>query len=173
MQCFESSIGIENGMFIGHIAEIIASIGEPALPPLMQIANGSGTNFQRGLVLMTIGTIGREAGSSSKIQIRDLLLKVFRDKSERCRYEALEALTQMRCCPEIVVPEISRELNSESNLTKAQMLIALERYGRQARPAAAEMIRLLHDKDPLVRQVTTNTLRTIAPDLLRGAATKN
>ena len=71
-------------------------------------------------------------------------------------------------------PETGEILDEPKNprIIRLQPLRALREFGAQAKPAVPNLLRLLNDRDELIRSFVTNALSTIDPEATAKAGVK-
>jgi HEAT repeat protein len=76
------------------------------------------------------------------------------------------SLGALKAEPELVVPALAKLLDGPKAECKVPALIALSRFGEQARPALPAIVRACASSGSDVRGAATNALRKIAPEVL-------
>jgi HEAT repeat protein len=142
----------------------LAYMGRPgALPPLMAVI----TNLQSPVRQNAVDAM-QYMGSNAEPAV-PLLVECLKDKDEMVAKDAAWSLGELQLEPDIVVPALISNANTNRPLLYSFVLGALEEYGTNARPAVPLFLEALHSDDESVRSTATNALKEIAPGLLTNA----
>ncbi len=137
--------------------QALAYIGQDGFPVLLTVV----TNTTRSDRIHAVSAI---ASLSTNVPgVIPALVDCMRDSDWRISRVAGMQLSQERWAADLAVPILIRDLQSTNRCLTS--LISLERYGELARPAVPVLIELLNHTSLTVREVTTNALRVIAPEV--------
>ncbi len=110
----------------------------------------------------TIGKIGPNAVSA----VQDLIDEMD-DPEDTIREHAAEAIGDIGpVAAELGVPALRKVLTDRYVKVRRDAVRSLGYIGADARPAAEDMLRLLKDPEPIVREAAEKALKIVAPELL-------
>jgi HEAT repeat protein len=156
-------IGQTNSAWLASSAvNVLGKVRDPALPMLLSLT----TNQTRDIRLYAVLGLFEFSDSTNAPIIVESLVHRFDDGDVRVAQIAIWALGQFKEQTETVVPVLSRALQSGNSQLYYPACQALASLGVRATNAIPAILPMLHDTNIAVRQVATNALLKIAPEML-------
>ena len=144
-------------------ARALAYLGVSALPPLLVEATNR-NNSHRSFILQALGTM-KYLGTDAALAI-PVLIECANDTNWPVSVFAARSLGQLQLEPEIVLPALAR-LVSSNGMLRGIAIQSIGMFGKQpTNPALPVVMAALNDSDLRYREVATNVLRQIAPEVL-------
>lgn len=139
-------------------------VGEPAFPALEAMAKDQSLSF-RGVAVYDMGLSG-DLGTNTVAAIQ-LLREISHETNLNAACSAVYALETFQQRPDLAVPVLLEALTNriEPGMQRAA-LGALAQHGTNARAALLEVKVRLNDADADIRNLATNALERIAPEVV-------
>ena len=138
-------------------------LGTNAIPAMIAALTNNNLN-NRSVVTEAFFGLGPAAYPALPV-----LLECMNDSDPAVRMGCCNALGRMRANPVRVIPPLMQAVSDPHPDVRYRALVALSCYGTNARPAAPAVLKALNDPVANVHNWATNTLRLIAPEMLRQA----
>lgn len=126
-----------------------------AVPELIQICEGSRYPASQASAANALGDVGPAAKAAIPP-----LLRHFTHTNDEVRIAAVFAVQRIGGDPTMVVPAMKRMLKDPEPNVRWGAVAALERV----RSAIPELLEMLHDQDPEIREQVENALWSLAPE---------
>jgi hypothetical protein len=142
----------------GTAAYVLGGIGEQATPFLLDVL----TNRPAYPRLETgrFGTMVRRPLTNGDLLVPTLVSSLTNQDAE-LRGNAATMLGELQARPHIVVPELAKLVRDGNKNTRYRAIVALEKFGTNARPAVVDLLPALNDSDRSIRHTATHALRAI------------
>jgi HEAT repeat protein len=166
----------------GRVAQLFPDIGLKGVDPLTRLL--ATTNHRKRVsVLMALSQYAtpqyrwseRKLRSAEEIDtaakaIVPVLLPYLTNSDPDLLVSAIYSLGEFARAPELVVPMLGRLLKSSNSDTRTRdvALQALQNYGPRAECAAPDVVAVLQDPDPYIRDQAASALKRIAPQAAVG-----
>jgi HEAT repeat protein len=111
------------------------------------------------------------ARSDYGLVVRALIEKLA-DSNSLVRCGAADALGNLHAELALSIPALTNALAGNSTPMRQSVLLALGRFGSDARGEIPFVVTFLHDPDPIVRGLTTNALKEIDPETAKRMGIK-
>ena len=134
----------------------LAGIGPEAMLPLIQ-AMTNATPQVRGRAIIGLGMLSCNAQAA----VPALVQRLESDRDDRVRACAANALGLIRKEPQVVVPNLIKNLRDANPTIRAQVALALGMYGAEAKAACSVLVELDRDEDQFVRDAAAKALKEI------------
>jgi hypothetical protein len=144
-------------------ATVLSYLGPDALPPLLAALTNHDPNL-RSRSARAIANPGRNASPGLPVMIR-FLEGTNASLAAACAY----CLGGSRLEPHLVVPALTKALQSLDPWVRTQAAWALGEFGRDAASALPALRRLLEDREDAVRRMASNAVHKIAAQELTNA----
>ena len=144
-------------------SSVLGFIGKPALEPLINVAT-TGAIPARCLALRSLGGL-----NSNAVPAIALLIERLGDSNATVAASAAIALGQIKSEPARVVPALTTAFGDPRPWVSSFSARALVDFGRDARSAVPVLVEALSATNADTRNIATNTLRYIAPEVLTNA----
>jgi HEAT repeat protein len=146
----------------------LAKMGKLAMPTFLT-ALTNGAVHVRSRAAFHLQDLGTNA-----LPAVPMLVKTLADEDWIPAQAACWTLGALRAEPELVVPALAKLVEGPKAGCRMPALVALGRFGAEARAALPAVVKALNDSDAEVREAATNAVRKIAPEVLeRDAAQTN
>lgn len=142
-----------------------AALGATAVPALRDLLKQDDAEVQR-LAFICLETIGPPAQEA----VPDVIAFISHTNSF-LSFSAKEALGKICSQPQLSVPALTANLATHDPSVRAT-LMALGKFGADAKEAIPAILPLLSDNDRIIRIDATNTLKTIDPEAATKAGVK-
>jgi HEAT repeat protein len=129
-----------------------------AIPELIKIYNENRSNLSRFWAINSLGSMGSVASNAIPF-ITTTLANT--NTTMDVRLSCISSLQGIRQAPEITIPALTNALSDQQAQVRYCAVLALGRFGLEARPAAAALTNLLRDPDRTVKQGAADLLSRI------------
>ena len=140
----------------------LAYVGRDGLPPLIAAVRDP-QHRNRPCAASMLGYAGRHGADVSAAV--PVLARCLQDPDEGV-VAAAEALGNLAIEPDISVPALAAALADRRGYVRYSAVVALEGFGKAARPAVPALLNAIKDSDNDVRSRAKQLLREIAPEEL-------
>lgn len=150
-------------------AYVLGGVGEAAVPVLLDIL----TNRQAYPLLQTgrLGTMIRGPLTNGALLVPTLASYLTNQDTE-LRGNAASMLGELRAEPITVVPELAKLVRDRNKNTRYRAIVALEKFGGNARPAVPFLLPVLSDSEKPIRGAAMDALNAIAPEVLTNGVSE-
>lgn len=143
----------------------LARFGAPAVPSLLSAMTNAPDQYVRLRVVGILGGMGENGRPAGP-----LLTHFLESSNSYVAWTAANALSRLRLEPAMAVPALMKILQSTTNVIFQEMvLVALARFGPEARPAVSAVNALLNDPNTGVSGAARSALRQIDVQGQKGA----
>ena len=143
--------------------EMLGTNGVSAVPELIRIYERNISPSSQRCAALALGHIGRGARAALPA-----LIQRFTHTNDQVRFYAVSAVMSIGAEPDLTVPALTRALKDPSVDVRWNALVGLSNFGKRARPAVPEILKMLDDSgmvgtNSITQQVETALWR-IAPE---------
>lgn len=144
----------------------LAHLGEDAIPPIMRVLTNA-NHFQHRRASWVVNKMDYLGESAAPLI--PVLIEHTKSPNSGIAEDAIQALGNLLLLPEISVPALTNSLTHSDRNIRAWAVRSLREFESSARPAIPALIVARSDPDYLVRDLATDALRAIAPDVVTNA----
>jgi HEAT repeat protein len=147
-----------------RVVMALVHIGKAGIPALVAML-GDRSRPDRRQAALALGRLASEFRTNAGPAV-PILVSCMQDKDVELAAQAAITLGELGLDPQISVPALVRGLEHADFKVRIASLECLGVFGRDAQIAVPALSRAFSDPEPFVREVATNAMRRVAPEVL-------